>query len=170
MGTMTKKLRQRLLSVTAIVFLLLIGGVWYYFAYYTKTPEYALRQVEKALDQHDLSEADIVKLIKTADMEDGVKILNHIYGDEKQTAAAQKEVAAKTGLDAAKVAKIMAVAAPVVLTMLAKTNKKTNKTAAVSNSDGLADLLGGLKANSLHIIREGKLNPVFVHAEGLDDF
>ena len=98
----------------------------------------------KALDQHDLSDADIVKLIKTADMEDGVKILNHIYGDEKKTEAAQKEVAAKTGIDVAKVAKIMAVAAPAVLTMLAKTNKKTNKTQAVSNSDGLADLLGGV--------------------------
>ena len=44
----------------------------------------------KALDQHDLNEEDIVKLIKTADLDDGVKILNHIYGDEKQTAAVQK--------------------------------------------------------------------------------
>ena len=98
----------------------------------------------KALDQHDLSDADVVKLIKTADLDDGVKILNHIYGGEKQAEAAQKEVAAKTGIDAAKVAKIMAIAAPAVLTMLAKTNKKTNKTAAVSNSDGLSDLLGGV--------------------------
>lgn len=98
----------------------------------------------KALDQHDLSEEDIVKIIKTADMDDGVKILNHIYGDEKQTAAAQKEVAAKSGIDTAKVAKIMAAAAPVVLTMLAKTNKKANKTSTVSNSDGLSDLLGGV--------------------------
>jgi hypothetical protein len=77
-------------------------------------------------------------------MEDGVKILNHIYGDETKTAAAQKEVAAKSGIDPAKVAKIMAAAAPVVLTMLAKTNKKANKTSAVSNSDGLSDLLGGV--------------------------
>ena len=98
----------------------------------------------KALDQHDLSEEDIVKIIKSADMEDGVKILNHIYGDETKTAAAQKEVAAKSGIDPAKVAKIMAAAAPVVLTMLAKTNKKANKTSAVSNSDGLSDLLGGV--------------------------
>ncbi len=98
----------------------------------------------KALDQHDLSEEDIVKIIKTADMDDGVKILNHIYGDETKTAEAQKEVAAKAGLDTAKVAKIMAAAAPVVLTMLAKTNKKANKTSAVSNSDGLSDLLGGV--------------------------
>lgn len=98
----------------------------------------------KALDQHDLSEEDIVKIIKAADMEDGVKILNHIYGDEQQTAAAQKEVAAKAGIDPAKVAKIMAAAAPVVLTMLAKTNKKANKTSSVSNSDGLSDLLGGV--------------------------
>ena len=98
----------------------------------------------KALDQHDLSEEDIVKIIKSVDMEDGVKILNHIYGDETKTAAAQKEVAAKSGIDPAKVAKIMAAAAPVVLTMLAKTNKKANKTSAVSNSDGLSDLLGGV--------------------------
>ena len=98
----------------------------------------------KALDQHDLSEEDIVKIIKSADMEDGVKILNHIYGDETKTAAAQKEVAAKSGIDPAKVAKIMAAAAPVVLTMLAKTNKKANNTSAVSNSDGLSDLLGGV--------------------------
>ena len=87
----------------------------------------------KALDQHDLSEEDIVKLIKTVDMNDGVKILNHIYGDEKQAAAVQKEVA-----------KIMALVAPILLTTLAKTNKKANKTQTVSNSDGLADLLGGV--------------------------
>ncbi len=98
----------------------------------------------KALDQHDLSEEDIVKIIKASDADDGVKILNHIYGDEKKTVEVQKEVAAKTGLDMAKVAKIMAVAAPVVLTMLAKTNKKANNSQAVSNSDGLADLLGGV--------------------------
>ena len=98
----------------------------------------------KALDQHDLSEEDIVKLIKSADAEDGIKILNHIYGDEKKTAAVQKEVAQKTGLDTAKVAKIMAIAAPILLTTLAKTNKKANKTQSVSNSDGLADLLGGV--------------------------
>ena len=97
----------------------------------------------KALDQHDLNEEDIVKLIKTADLDDGVKILNHIYGDEKQTAAVQKEVA-QTGIEPAKIAKIMALVAPILLTTLAKTNKKANKTQSVSNSDGLADLLGGV--------------------------
>ena len=98
----------------------------------------------KALDQHDLSEADIVSLIKNADMEDGVKILNHIYGDEEKTAEVQQQVAAKAGIDKAKVAKIMAVAAPILLTTLAKTNKKANNTASVSNSAGLSDLLGGV--------------------------
>ena len=98
----------------------------------------------KALDQHDLSDADIVKLIKTADMEDGVKILNHIYGDEKKTEKAQEEVTKKAGIDAKQVAKIMAAAAPALLTVLATTNKKANKTKTVSNSDGLADLLGGV--------------------------
>ena len=98
----------------------------------------------KALDQHDLSDADIVKLIKTADMEDGIKILNHIYGDEKKTEEVKKEVAAKAGIDMGQVTKIMAAAAPAVLTMLATANKKANKTQNVSNSDGLSDLLGGV--------------------------
>ena len=98
----------------------------------------------KALDQHDLSDADIVKLIKTADMDDGIKILNHIYGDEKKAEEAKKQVAAKAGVDAGQVAKIMAAAAPAVLTMLASANKKANKTSSVSNSDGLSDLLGGV--------------------------
>ena len=38
----------------------------------------------------------------------------------------------------------MALVAPILLTTLAKTNKKANKTQSVSNSDGLADLLGGV--------------------------
>ncbi len=98
----------------------------------------------KALDQHDISNADLVKLIKTADMEDGIKIINHIYGDDKKAEAAKAEVAKKAGLDTAQVAKIMAAAAPALLTALAATNKKANNTSSVSNSDGLADLLGGV--------------------------
>ena len=98
----------------------------------------------KALDQHDITSEDLVKIIKTSDMADGVKIINHIYGDEKKAAAAQAEVAKKTGLDAAQVAKIMAAAAPAVLTFLAASNKKTNNTKQVSNSDGLADMIGSI--------------------------
>lgn len=98
----------------------------------------------KALDQHDLSDMDIVKLIKNADLDDGVKILNHIYGDEKKTEEVKKQVAENAGIDMGQVTKIMAAAAPALLTALAATNKKANKTKSVSNSDGLSDLLGGV--------------------------
>ena len=98
----------------------------------------------KALGQHDLDEKDIVKLIKSADEEDGVKILNHIYGSKEKAEETKKEVANAAGIDVKKAAKLMALAAPVLLTVLAKTNKKSNKTETVSNADGLADMLGTL--------------------------
>ena len=98
----------------------------------------------KALDQHDLSDKDIVSLIKEADVDDGVKILNHIYGSKEKTEEVQKQVAQAAGVDMKKVAKIMAMAAPVLLTVLAKTNKKQNKTETVSNADSLYSMLGTL--------------------------
>ena len=97
-----------------------------------------------ALNQHDLDELDIVKLIKNADEEDGVKILNHIYGSADDTAKAAKEVASKSGLDASQVTKLMATAAPALLSTLAGVNKKANNSSAVTNSDGLSSLLGSV--------------------------
>ena len=98
----------------------------------------------KALGQHDLDEADIVKLIKNADEADGVKILNHIYGSKEKAEEAKKTVAKAAGIDAKKAAKLMALVAPILLTTLAKANKKTNKTETVSNADSLSNMLGTL--------------------------
>ncbi len=80
-----------------------------------------------ALNQHDLknlSEEDIVHLIKYADEDDGVKILNHIYGSSSKTEAAQTQLAKQSGLSAAQMGKIMAIAAPALLTALAAAKKK----------------------------------------------
>ncbi|MBR5641859.1 MAG: DUF937 domain-containing protein [Firmicutes bacterium] len=86
-----------------------------------------------ALNQHDLSklsEADIVSLIKNADEKDGIKILNHLYGSQAQTEQAQASLAKQSGVSTAQMAKIMAIAAPALLTAVAAAKKKQAAQAA----------------------------------------
>ena len=86
-----------------------------------------------ALNQHDLSKLsneDIVSLIKHADEKDGVKILNHLYGSQAQTEAAQASLAKQSGVSTAQMAKIMAIAAPALLTAVAAAKKKQAAQAA----------------------------------------
>ena len=86
-----------------------------------------------ALNQHDLSKlsnADIVSLIKNADEEDGAKILDKIYGSKENTAAAQASLAKQSGISTAQMAKIMAIAAPALLTAVAAAKKKQAAQAA----------------------------------------
>jgi hypothetical protein len=80
-----------------------------------------------ALNQHDLSklsDADIVSLIKNADEKDGIKILNHLYGSQEKTEQAQASLAKQSGVSTAQMAKIMAIAAPALLTAVAAAKKK----------------------------------------------
>ena len=114
-----------------------------------------------ALNQHDLSklsDADIVSLIKNADEKDGVKILNHLYGSQAKTEAAQASLAKQSGVSTAQMAKIMAIAAPALLTAVAAAKKKQAAQAAAeaaaaqqaaqakktSESDDLMALLSSL--------------------------
>jgi type II secretory pathway pseudopilin PulG len=86
-----------------------------------------------ALSQHDLSKLsneDIVSLIKNADEKDGVKILNHLYGSQAKTEAAQASLAQQSGVSTAQMAKIMAIAAPALLTAVAAAKKKQAAQAA----------------------------------------
>ena len=86
-----------------------------------------------ALNQHDLSKLsneDIVSLIKNADEKDGVKILNHLYGGQAKTEAAQASLAKQSGVSPAQMAKIMAIAAPALLTAVAAAKKKQAAQAA----------------------------------------
>ena len=88
-----------------------------------------------ALNQHDLSKlsnADIVSLIKNADEEDGAKILDKIYGSKENTAAAQASLAKQSGISTAQMAKIMAIAAPALLTAVAAAKKKQAAEAAAA--------------------------------------
>ena len=128
----------------------------------------------EALDQHDLSDADIVKLIKAADEADGVKILNHLYGSSKEQEAEAEQIAKKTGLSNKQVATIMACAAPALLTAVASAKKKQTSSAKVSsaktsskksNSDDLTELLTALMSTGSSSKKTSKKDD----GMGLDD-
>lgn len=75
----------------------------------------------KALDEHDLSNLtakDVVALIKEADEEDGVKILNHVYGNKEDAENVQAKIAESTGLTSEQIGTIMARIAPALLTAI----------------------------------------------------
>lgn len=127
-----------------------------------------------ALDQHDLSDADIVKLIKAADEEDGVKILGHLYGSQKDREDEEESIAKKTGLSSKQVATIMACAAPALMTAVASAKKKQTSSGKVSskkpsskksNSDDLTELLSSLMTTTASSKKSSKKDDDF----GLDD-
>ena len=126
-----------------------------------------------ALDQHDLSNLsneDIVSLIKNADETDGAKILDKIYGSKKKTQATQETLAKESGVSTAQMAKIMAIAAPALLTAIAAAKKKQAAQAAAeaaaaqqaaqakktSESDELMALLQGLSGVNVSQTASGK--------------
>lgn len=126
-----------------------------------------------ALDQHDLSKLsneDIVSLIKYADEKDGAKILDKIYGSKEKTKETQAQLAKQSGVSTAQMAKIMAIAAPALLTAIAAAKKKQAAQAAAeaaaaqqaaqakktSESDELMALLSGLSGVNVSQSSGGK--------------
>ena len=101
-----------------------------------------------ALDSHgskDLS--NLTSFFKNVDVSDGAKIISHLLGN-KQDATSNK-VAKETGIDAGDVAKIMAVAAPLLMSVIGK-KAKENKTEEKDTTANLASaLLGGIDVNGL---------------------
>ncbi|WP_111306812.1 DUF937 domain-containing protein [Confluentibacter sediminis] len=75
-------------------------------------------------------------------MSDGSKILGHVLGGKQEQV--QNALSAKTGMDAASVAQILKVAAPILLGMLGNQAKKQN----VSNPSGLDSMLSGMLGGS----------------------
>ena len=70
--------------------------------------------------------------------QDGAGILGHILGGKQQ--GIEQVISQKSGLDAASVANILKVAAPLLMGVLAKQKKEQN----INNSGDLTALLGGL--------------------------
>jgi hypothetical protein len=71
-------------------------------------------------------------------MDDGGKILGHIFGGQEANAA--NAVSKSTGLNMDSAMSLLKVAAPLIMSYLGKQTQQNN----VSDSNGLADMLGGL--------------------------
>src|SRR5690606_14211241 len=76
--------------------------------------------------------------VKSDTVNDGNKILDHILGNKKNNV--EKAIGIKSGLDTSSVAKILKVAAPILMGLLG--NQAQQK--AVSSPSGLEGLLGSL--------------------------
>jgi len=98
--------------------------------------------LHKALDDHDGSVLDNVPgYLASPDLADGQKIVGHAFGGQQQSV--ESNLASRTGLDAATIGKLLAMAAPLVLGQLGKMQKQGGL-----DSDGLSKALGEVhKAN-----------------------
>ena len=87
--------------------------------------------LSKALSDHENDNTDdVTAFLKNADLKDGKKILGHVFGDDKN--AVLKKISKDTGVTKGKAGSILALAAPLLLTLLAK------------KKGGILSLLGGL--------------------------
>lgn len=53
MGSIVRSIKYRLAAVIVIAVLVALGGLWWYFAYYANTPEYAIKMIESSMETHD---------------------------------------------------------------------------------------------------------------------
>lgn len=89
-----------------------------------------------ALARHAADDtSDIGSFFSHVDMTDGGKIVGHLLGD--QAADTAEEAAERSGLSSAQTAKIIALAAPLLMSLLGQQSSQ-------SSSAGLSSLLGGL--------------------------
>ena len=93
-----------------------------------------------ALEQHagtDIS--NLASFFKNVDADDGAKIVQHLLGSKTNSAA--KDIAKKSGLDAEQVIKILAVAAPLLMSLLGKKTQSDKKKDKTSTTAALASAL-----------------------------
>lgn len=53
MSGFIRSLKYRLFAILAVAVVAVVGGLWWYMAYYTNTPEYAIKMVGEAFEKHD---------------------------------------------------------------------------------------------------------------------
>ena len=92
-----------------------------------------------ALNQHSKDDVnDIVSFVNNVDVKDGKKVVQHLLGD--QTKETTNEIAAATGVSRAKTGTILAIAAPLLLSLL---SGNSNQNTTSSTTSLLGNLLGG---------------------------
>ena len=104
------------------------------------TPQGAEGLIGALSNKHDGSLLDNLSglLGDSSILADGEGILGHVFGGKQQHVA--HAVGAKSGIDAGSAAKLLQMAAPVIMAYLGKQKRDNN----VNDGDGIGNLLGGL--------------------------
>lgn len=107
-----------------------------------------------ALSSHaKTSTTDLTSFFKNVDIEDGSKIVGHLLGKTSDKTAAK--AAKNTGVDAAQAAKILAAAAPLLMSLLGKKTKTASKKDKETNIVDIASSL--LKSSDVTSLLKGFL-------------
>ena len=101
--------------------------------------EAGAESLSKALAEHSAADlSDPAAFLKGADLQDGKKILGHVLGKDQSALVA--EISGASGVTKGKTTSILALAAPLLLSVLGSQSGGS----ASSGSSGLFGLLGGL--------------------------
>lgn len=90
-------------------------------------------------------------------LQDGGRILGHIFGGQENNAV--DAISKSSGINGNSAAKLMQIAAPFIMSYLAKTSSNKN----ISDEGGLMDLLGGMLGNN-----SGALQDMASKLQGFD--
>lgn len=94
----------------------------------------------QALNDHSKQDTrDLRQAVKTADVDDGAKIVRHLLGAQEEEVAAKAKK--RSGLDTKTILKIMAIMAPILMSKMGQTAKAET---AKSSSGDMMKVVGGL--------------------------
>lgn len=97
---------------------------------------------QKALNDHSTANTrDIAAFIKSADLDDGEKIIQHLLGGETNTAV--KTAAKNAGISGKDAMKIAALAAPLLMGVLGQQSKKQQQAKSAADGSALIQALMG---------------------------
>lgn len=137
----TKANGSQIQQVIAAALPLLVSGM----TQNSQTSEGA-ESLSNALEHHAAKDtSDIAKLIEEVDAEDGKKVVGHVLGDKQKDIT--KALSKKTGLTQKQVLSVLAIVAPILLSMLGS-KKQENNVQSNDLSGLLGSLLGGEAASS----------------------
>jgi hypothetical protein len=103
--------------------------------------EAGAQSLAKALADHSAADtSDAAAFLKNADLKDGKKILGHVLGDDQKKLV--DELSRATGVTKGKTTSLLALAAPLLLSVLGSQNNSQQQQS--SSDSGLLGLLGGL--------------------------
>ena len=105
----------------------------------------------QALADHSKDDfSDIKSFLKGADLEDGKKILGHIFGDDQS--AAMENISKATGVTKAKTPSVLAMIAPLLLSSLGSQQQSQQQNSGFSLTSLLGGLLGGSQQQSSNLL------------------